>query len=112
MLDLVFFGVFKQAKKRAAKNPELPVVTDHAMRMYRAYESAAVSHTIRGSFQHAGFTYEHVPGGGYVLGFNEDKVRESAAFKEVWDIDFPLERMSARRRSSRWGFINPEPFSH
>jgi hypothetical protein len=31
---------------------------------------------------------------------------------EVWDIDFPIERMSTRRRNVRWGFINSEVFAN
>jgi hypothetical protein len=112
MLDLVFFGAVKHGKKRVAKDRRLPPMADHARRMYRAFEYAAVGHTIRGSFQHAGFTYEPVPGGAYTLGFDENKARESPAFREVWDIDFPIGMMSTRRRNVRWGFINPEGFAN
>jgi hypothetical protein len=75
MFHLVFFGVLKQMKKRAPNNPELPAMTDYAMRMHRADESAAVSRTIWRSFQHVSFTYEQVPAGRYVLRLNENKVR-------------------------------------
>jgi hypothetical protein len=31
---------------------------------------------------------------------------------KVWDIDFPIERISTRRRNVRWGFINSEVFAN
>jgi hypothetical protein len=65
------------------KNPDLPAMTDYAMRLFWAYESAVVSHTIRRSFQHPKFTDEQVSGDTHILRFNHDKVRESAAFTEV-----------------------------
>jgi hypothetical protein len=97
MLDLVFFGVLKQVKRRLPRDATLPVVQDHARRMFRAVESVAASSTIRGSFQRAGFAYVKTSNGTYTLEFNENKARESSEFLEVWTIDFPLGRLSARR---------------
>jgi hypothetical protein len=111
MLDLVFFGVFKQTKRRLNKDESIHVTEDHARRMFRAFEAAGASETVRGSFRHAGFNYSKHPEGYYTLVFDEHKVRTSDTFREVWAIDFPLERLSQRRQASQWGFINSEAFS-
>jgi hypothetical protein len=111
MLDLVFFGVFKSQKKRLSKNASVPVMEDHAMRMFRACEAAGASTTVRGCFTRAGFVYHKSPEGGYVLSFDEDRVRDSAEFQEVWEIDFPLEGLTERRRATPWGFMNSEAFT-
>jgi hypothetical protein len=107
MLDLVFFGVFKRAKKRIPRDPTLPLMQDHARRMLMAFESAVTSFTIRGSFGRAGIVCVMTSNQTYVIGFDETRVRESPGFREVWDIDFPLARVSSRRQSSHWGFLNP-----
>jgi hypothetical protein len=111
MLDLVFFGAFKQAKRRLHKDESVHVMEDHARRMFRAFETAGASDTVRGSFKHAGFNYSKHPEGYYTLEFDEDKVRRSGTFREVWEIDFPIERLTQRRQASQWGFINSEAFS-
>jgi hypothetical protein len=46
MLDLVFFGMFKHVERRLSEDSTLPIMQDHARRMLRAFESAAVSSTI------------------------------------------------------------------
>jgi hypothetical protein len=68
------------------------------------------SSTVRGSFIHAGFLYKANPDGEYILGFNETKVRGSSGFKEVWNIDFLIDILSAPRRDTSWGFLNWEAF--
>jgi hypothetical protein len=40
------------------------------------------------------------------LSFNEITLRESEKFRELWDIDFPLENLSVRRRNARFGWVN------
>jgi hypothetical protein len=43
MPDLVFFGVFKQVNRGLSKDSTLPMMQDHARRMFRAFESAAAT---------------------------------------------------------------------
>jgi hypothetical protein len=38
--------------------------------------------------------------GMYIREFNEGKIQLSSEFKEVWDISFPIERLSARYEGS------------
>jgi hypothetical protein len=63
MLDLVFFGVFKQVKRRLNKDDSVHFMEDHTRMMFRAFETAGASHTVRGFFMHAGFNYSKHPGG-------------------------------------------------
>jgi hypothetical protein len=86
----------------------MPVLQDQAMRMFRACEAAGASTMIMGWPTRAGFLYHKDSGGGYTLGFDEGRVRNSPAFREIWDVDFPLERLTARRRATQWGFMNQD----
>jgi hypothetical protein len=100
MLDHVFFGVFKNCKSRLSKDASIPVMEDHAMRMFRACEIAGASTTVRESFARAGFTYHKHPDDGHVFGFDERKIRDSGECEEVWEIEFPLEQLNTRQRAS------------
>jgi hypothetical protein len=91
MLDLVFLcGVFKRIKKHLAKNPSVPMMEDHAMPTSMACDSAGTSSIVRGSFIRVGDT----------LGLDERKVHAEPEFREVWGIDFPLEKLNLRWRAS------------
>jgi hypothetical protein len=41
---------------------------------------------------------------------HEGKIRDSPDFSELWRIDFPMERLSERRRGQKWGFMNRQYF--
>jgi hypothetical protein len=77
--------------------------------MFRAFKSAALSSTIQDSFQRAGLGYLKASKETDILQFDENKVRGSPEFREVSGLDFPLERLSAWRQASPWGFLNPDP---
>jgi hypothetical protein len=42
----------------------------------------------------------------YRVLFNEEKLRESANFRELALMDFPLDELLSRRRDTRFGSIN------
>jgi hypothetical protein len=111
MLDLVFVRIFRSIKKHLAKDGSIPVMADHAMRMFKACEAAGVSSTVRVCFARAGFIYHKVRDGGYILGFDGESILDSAEFREIWEINFPLESLTPRRRATRWGFLNAESFN-
>jgi hypothetical protein len=44
----------------------------------------------------------------YLLSFDEEKMRGSAGFRDLWSIGFPLDQLSRRRRTAQFGWIkNP-----
>ena len=58
----------------------------------------------------AGFEYYQKDGRNY-LKLNRSKIENSKNFKEVWDINYPEERLSTRRRNSKRGWINQQYFT-
>jgi hypothetical protein len=40
------------------------------------------------------------------VSFSEITRRESEGFRELWDMDFPLENLSVRPRTAPFGWIN------
>jgi hypothetical protein len=74
-------------------------------KVYHDFQAMVIDDNIWGAFRGIGITYTTVAGVQRVL-FDEKKLRESDGFGELWDIDFPLENLSARRRASEFGWIN------
>ena len=109
VLDLLLFGVLKVHKKSIQKNDEISPKIDHLYRIFHAYELSTCSTTIRSSFSRAGFEYYQKNGKNY-LRLNRQKIENSKNFKEVWDINYPEEKLSARRRNSKRGWINQQYF--
>jgi hypothetical protein len=58
-----------------------------------------------GAFQEAGFEFDGSiwP---YRIRFDEEKLRKSPPSQEIWNLDFPLEKLSTRRRNAGFGWIN------
>jgi hypothetical protein len=56
-----------------------------------------------------GFQYEEREDTRY-LTVNEAAVRSSQGFQEIWQFDYVLDRLSARRQSQKWSWINQHLF--
>jgi hypothetical protein len=63
-----------------------------------------------GAFKAIGFEF-HSEREPYWPLFNEEKVRQSEGFRELWSIDFPLDQLSSRRQNARFGRINKQNWS-
>jgi hypothetical protein len=64
-----------------------------------------VDANIWGAFQEAGFELDANVEPCRIR-LDEKKLRRSSAFQEIWNLDFPLEKLSTRRRNARFGWIN------
>lgn len=109
VLDLLLFGVLKKHKKSIPKNDQVSPKIDHLYRVFHAYELSTCSTTIRSSFKKAGFDYYQKDGKNY-LKLNRSKIENSGNFKEVWNINYPEEKLSPRRRAQKRGWLNKQYF--
>jgi hypothetical protein len=83
-LYLVFFGTLKHLKATAAGEFGDDSTNDHIVKLIQAYEQAARSSTIRGSFRRA----EMIPDTTtrpYKIMVDEAIMRESPGFQAVWE---------------------------
>ena len=110
VLDLLLFGVLKAYKKHIPKNDHIRPKVDHFYRSFKAYELSTCSTTIRSSFSKAGFDY-FKKDGKYYLKLNRQKIENSDAFKEIWQINYPEEELSTRRKNQKRGWLNQQYFS-
>jgi hypothetical protein len=57
VLDLLLSPPLKAAKKHLMRDPTVSPQLDHVMRLFRAYEHALISSTVRGSWGKTGFGF-------------------------------------------------------
>jgi hypothetical protein len=109
VLDVLLFGILKRAKKHQCRDDELPAQIDHVLSLFRAYEQATMSTTVRASWIRTGFQYEERADTRY-LAVHEAAIRSSLGFQEFWQFDYVLDRPSAWRQSQKWDWINQHLF--
>jgi hypothetical protein len=66
-----------------------------------------IAHNVRSSFVQIGVSYD-INVVLYRLIFDESTLRQSQGFLTPWHRDYPLEQLSTRRRSVRFGWVNRE----
>jgi hypothetical protein len=104
-LDLSLFGNFKKRM-----NYRLPLETDETTagvikRIFHMMKQTLVEDTVRSSFMRLGLTYDidNIP---CVLIFDEYVLLQSPEFTSLWEQDYPVEKLSQRRRNATFGWIN------
>jgi hypothetical protein len=93
VLDILLLGQWKAIKKRLLRDLSLGRDLDHVMGIFRAYDIATKSLTVRSSWEKAGFGFQRRNETIYLF-LHEGRIRESPEFTEVWAIDYPEERLS------------------
>lgn len=109
VLDVLLFGKLKAFKKYLARDTTEDREIDHILRILRAYEGVTTSMTIRGSWEKAGFIYQKRDQTFYLV-IDEGRIRTAPDFQEIWNRDYPIGSLSARRRNQKWGWLNQEFF--
>jgi hypothetical protein len=89
MLDLVFFGISKNYRRRISKDPSIPGMEDHARRMFKALELAGASSTVRASFIRAKFLYQKALDRRYTLALTKESSANHPNFERCGTLTFP-----------------------
>jgi hypothetical protein len=101
--------VFKTKEKLWMDQDDNKTFTTTMHKLVRQSHLAATPENVRGSFVRAGFSYS--PGAiAYVLEFSRERMMESAGFRQVWELDVPLESLSMRGQKAQFGFVNEISF--
>jgi hypothetical protein len=75
------------------------------LNIYRTFKHTIIEPNIWGAFHEAGFEFDTRTEPDH-LGFHEEKLRKTPAFQEISSLDFPLEKLSRRRQTAKFGWIN------
>ena len=81
-------------QKHLTRSETLSPQLHDVMRIFRTYEIATTSTTIRSSWEKTGFEF-HQRDRALYLWVNEQKIRNSDECVEVWRIDYPEANRSA-----------------
>jgi hypothetical protein len=108
-LDLSFFGMFRTKKEFWMDQDDDKTFTATIHKLVRQFHSVATPENIHESFVRAGFSYSTgaIP---YVLESSRERMMESAGFRQVWELDVPLESLSMHRQKVQFGFVNETSF--
>jgi hypothetical protein len=109
VLDRVVFANIKSEKRKIRRDSELIPAVDRARRILAAYEHCTGSETVRSGWRHTGFEYV-MRNGEWHLDVNCDKIAQFREWQVIWSRNYDESKMSPRRRSQRWGWINMEYF--
>jgi hypothetical protein len=108
-MDVLLFGLVKRSKKYQIRDDPLFIHVDHILRLFRAYEAAMASTTMRAAWRQTGFECENKNMTAYLI-INEGQIREPRDFREIWMFDYHESQLSVRRQKQKWGLINEHKF--
>jgi hypothetical protein len=104
-LDVSLFGVLKRKRQYKLPIQDDQGTTAFVLKTYRAFKQTMVEANIWGAFRELGFEFD-TSVEPYRLCFREEILRATPAFREIWALDFPLEKLSLRRQNTKFGWIN------
>jgi hypothetical protein len=90
----------QKAKKYQRRDDTLRREVNHVPRLFRAYEQATTSTTIRASWLKTGFDDKTRDAATYLI-VNETKIRQRDAFRQVWLFAYHPPRTLKKRASQR-----------
>jgi hypothetical protein len=109
VLDVLLFGRLKAFKKHFAKDAAEDREPKHIVKIRWAYEVVLTSMTIQESWEKASFTYQRRDQTSY-FAIDERRIRTASDFREIWERDFPIDNLSAKRKNQKWRWLNQEFF--
>jgi hypothetical protein len=105
VLDLTLFGVLKRRPRYERPCETAQTTVKFIMKVYHDFKQTMVPSNVWGAFHALGFDYDTRGEPSWLL-FDEEKLRGSGGFQELWSVDFPLDQLSDRRRAARFRWIN------
>jgi hypothetical protein len=103
--DMTVFGVLKWRRRCELAVGDAKATVNFIIKVYHDFKHTMVESNTWRAFQALGLEFD-TRSEPYSLSFNEEKLRESAGFRALWSIDFPLDQLSTRRRDASFGWIN------
>jgi hypothetical protein len=102
---MVLFGVFKKHATGLETLDEEQLAIAFLLKVYYDFKQTMIEVNIWRVFAAIGFTY-NIKQNPYGLLFDEEKLRQSPGFVELWKRDTPLESLLKCQREAKFGWIN------
>jgi hypothetical protein len=107
VLDVTLFGVLKRRLRSKLPFEGEQETVKFILKVLRDFKQTMVESNRCGAFLAIVFELD-TEAEPYRLLFNEEKLRQSEGFRELWLIDFPLDQLSSRRQNTRSGWISKQ----
>jgi hypothetical protein len=107
VLDVTFFGVLKRCLGYRLPFENEKETFKYIMKVYHDFKQTIVEPNIWRALQAIGVEFD-TEANPYRLLFNEEKLRQSEGFGELWSIDFSLDQRSSPRQNARFDWINKQ----
>jgi hypothetical protein len=105
MLDVVLFGSLKKHANDLKMFDEEQPAAAFLLKVYHDFKKNMIEVNIWGAFAAIRFTYD-IEQSPYGLLFDEEKLRQSPGFMELWECDTPLGSVSRWPPNAKFGWIN------
>jgi hypothetical protein len=99
------FGVLERQGQYKLPFGDDQGTADFWSKVYRTFKQTMIEANIEGAFQAVGPGFS-ARAESYPVLFHKEKLRVSARFREIWLLDVPMEKLSARSRNASFGWIN------
>jgi hypothetical protein len=105
MLDVILFGALKKHANGLKMFDEEQSAAAFLLKVYHDFKQRIIEINIPEAFAAIGFTHdiEQSPHG---LLFDEEKLRQSPGFMELWECDTALGSLSRWQQNPKFGWIN------
>jgi hypothetical protein len=101
----MLFGNVKRSKKYQTRDENEAREVDHILKFFKGYETVTTSMIVQACWEKAGFPYQQRDGTFYLV-VREGRIWTAPDFQEIWERDYPIGSLAARRRSQKWGWLN------
>jgi hypothetical protein len=105
MLDVVLFGALKKHANGLKMFDEEQPAAAFLLKVYHDFKQTMIKLNISEAFAAIWFTHD-IEQSPYGLLFDEEKLRQSPGFMELWERDTPLVNLSRRRQNAKFGWIS------
>jgi hypothetical protein len=105
VLAVVLFGAMKKHDTCLKDLDETFPAAAFPIRVYHNFKQTVIEVNVWEAFAAIEFSYD-ITETPYRLLFDEQKLRQSRGFVELWDRNKRLESLSTRRRQAKFGWIN------
>jgi hypothetical protein len=102
--DVSLLGVLKRREHCALTFENDQRTADLLLRIHRTFDETMIDPIICGAFRECGFEFDRSVES-YRLRLNEEKLRKTPGFREIRPLDLYPEKLSARRRNAKFGWI-------
>jgi hypothetical protein len=106
-LDHLLFGALMKLTMIAHGEFDDNSVNNQITKLIQACEHAAISITIRDSFDRVGMVPD-ISSAPFRLRLNEESLLENPGFKVIWDRDIKIEELLRKRQAQRSVVMNSE----